>query len=130
MASCPVDPAGSVSAGGGATQPLEVVVVGGSICGLAVAHGLLHALPGCKVTVLERAHHISEAGAGLGLDRETCAALADWGLATGLQEASLPLDAEINRAVNSKAKTAREIYRDDHYNHRRYIVIESSSSRA
>jgi 2-polyprenyl-6-methoxyphenol hydroxylase-like FAD-dependent oxidoreductase len=100
-------------------RPLEVVVVGGSIAGLAVAHGLLHALPGCKVTVLERARHLTEGGAGLGLDRDTCTALADWGLGKGLQEASLPLDTEINRAVNEKTKTAREIYRDDNYDHRR-----------
>lgn len=42
-------------------SPLEVVVIGGSVGGLAAAHALLRA--GCSVTVFERSQRVAAAGA-------------------------------------------------------------------
>lgn len=50
----------------GGLPPLDVVVIGGSVGGLAVAHALLRA--GCSVIVCERAERVAAAGAvSLGL---------------------------------------------------------------
>ncbi|KAK9828478.1 hypothetical protein WJX72_000211 [[Myrmecia] bisecta] len=96
------------------TTTVRVVVVGGSIGGLACAHALLKA--GFEVTVLERASHIASAGAGLGLDRHACDILRSFGLAQQLEENSLPMDIEIHEAVVNGRR--QEVFRDDHYNHR------------
>lgn len=96
-------------------RQLEAVVVGGSIAGLSVAHALLKA--GCKVTVLERAAgKAHSAGAGLGLDRDACDAVASFGLGEGLQAASIPLPNEEVRAV--VGKEAIRLHRDESYDHR------------
>lgn len=72
----------------------RAVVVGGSIAGLSCAHALLQT-GFFSVVVLEKAGAaVSAAGAGLGLDRDACAALTDWGLGDALLSHSLPLNAE------------------------------------
>ncbi|KAH9323536.1 hypothetical protein KI387_018175 [Taxus chinensis] len=96
---------------------MKVVVVGGSIAGLACAHALL--LAGCKqVIVLEKARTLTSAGAGLGLDPKTCQALAEWGLLQQLMDTTLPLAMEQNQATESKSKTSRVLARDENLNFR------------
>jgi hypothetical protein len=79
--------------GMGKNEMKKVVVVGGSIAGLSCAHAFLKA-KGWEVVVLEKARSVSSAGAGLGLDPESCDALKDWGIGDGLLQQSLPLSIE------------------------------------
>eukprot|EP00884_Botryococcus_braunii_P019588 jgi/Botrbrau1/6312/Bobra.0339s0022.1 len=98
------------------SKPLDVVVIGGSVGGLSVAHALLQV--GCSVTVFERAEKVVAAGAGLGLDKETCKVLESFGLGRELCQHSCDLHTEINRAVGSATEASRVMWRDDTLNHR------------
>ncbi|KAK9811813.1 hypothetical protein WJX72_010600 [[Myrmecia] bisecta] len=101
--------------------PLEVLIVGGSIAGLACAHALLK--QGCRVTVLERSITIAAAGAGLGLDQQACDILRSFGLGQDLVENSCELGTEVNRVVVPPiqcggGRTVEEVFRDEQYGHR------------
>ncbi len=73
----------------------SAVVVGGGIGGLACALGLGRS--GVPVTVLERAPHFAEVGAGVQLGPNAVRVLADWGLAEPLRAvASYPDDLRVH----------------------------------
>ncbi|GLJ32652.1 hypothetical protein SUGI_0656960 [Cryptomeria japonica] len=94
---------------------MKVVVVGGSMAGLACAHALFSA--GCKqVIVLEKARTLKSAGAGLALDSQTCQALAEWQLHQQLMDSTLPLTIDQNQATESKSKATRVLARDENFN--------------
>eukprot|EP01018_Ginkgo_biloba_P011495 Gb_23864 [translate_table: standard] len=95
---------------------MKVVVVGGSIAGLACAYALIAA--GCQAIVLEKARSLTSAGAGLGLDPETCQALCGWGLHHQLMQTTVPLTIDENRATDSTSKVTRRLARDENLNFR------------
>ncbi|WP_376874025.1 FAD-dependent monooxygenase [Albirhodobacter sp. R86504] len=69
----------------------EVTVLGAGIAGLAVARAL--AMRGARVTVLEQAEAIREAGAGIQISPNGVKVLAALGLGAELEAASLPSQA-------------------------------------
>ncbi|TVU08053.1 hypothetical protein EJB05_41438, partial [Eragrostis curvula] len=95
------------------------VVVGGSVAGLACAHAA--AAAGWEVVVLEKAAAPAAGGgtgAGLGLDAQSMETLARWIPGWGLDDATLPLAVDLNRATDSETKAARTLARDDGFNFR------------
>ncbi|GLJ32651.1 hypothetical protein SUGI_0656950 [Cryptomeria japonica] len=96
---------------------MKVVVVGGSIAGLACAHALFAA--GCKqVIVLEKARTLKPAGAGLGLEPQTCKVLAEWDFHQQLMDSTLPLTIDQSQATDSKSNATRVLARDENFNYR------------
>ncbi|KAK9814697.1 hypothetical protein WJX72_010067 [[Myrmecia] bisecta] len=91
------------------------VVVGGSVGGLSTAHALFKA--GWHVVVLERASSVIPAGAGLGLDQDTQAAIASLGFSDAFGELSHPIPVDQYRWVDGKQQT-RVVAVDLHHNHR------------
>ncbi|GJM98057.1 hypothetical protein PR202_ga15032 [Eleusine coracana subsp. coracana] len=97
------------------------VVVGGSVAGLACAHAA--AAAGWDAVVLEKAAAPAAGagggtGAGLGLDAQSMETLARWIPGWGLDDATLPLAVDLNRATDSETKAARTLARDDGFNFR------------
>ncbi|KAK1611212.1 hypothetical protein QYE76_034885 [Lolium multiflorum] len=95
------------------------VVVGGSVAGLACAHAAAGA--GWKAVVLEKAAGPAAGGgtgAGLGLDAQSMETLARWIPGWGLDDATLPLAVDLNRATDSETKAARTLTRDQSFNFR------------
>ncbi|KAL3689483.1 hypothetical protein R1sor_015792 [Riccia sorocarpa] len=101
----------------GATK-LRVIVIGGSVAGLACAHALLKTGV-CRVMVIEKARALSgnNTGAGLGIDAAACEAMEDWGLRDELHLNSKPLDYEENRAVDPERKVSVKLARDENFRH-------------
>ncbi|GLJ32653.1 hypothetical protein SUGI_0656970 [Cryptomeria japonica] len=96
---------------------MKVVVVGGSIAGLACAHALFSA--GCKqVIALEKARTLKPAGAGLGLDPQTCQILAEWGLHQQIMDSTIPLTIDQIQTTDSKSNATRVLARDENFNYR------------
>jgi salicylate hydroxylase len=86
-------------------SPLEVLIVGGGIGGLAAA--LAAARAGCEVRLYERAPAFSEVGAGIQLGPNVTRILIDWGLEDELRavasfpERLLVRDAETGDALGA-----------------------------
>ncbi|CAL8464618.1 g4153 [Coccomyxa elongata] len=97
-------------------EKVNVIIIGGSVGGLACAHALLKSGRN-NVTVFERASAINAAGAGLGLGVEALAVLQSFGLEDELRTVSQPMPIEINRAVAPNGHV-RQLYEDRAYNHR------------
>jgi len=70
------------------THPLKAIVVGAGIGGLTSALALRQA--GCDITVVERAHDLAPAGAGISLWPNAVHALGSLGLAADLDAISAP----------------------------------------
>ncbi|CAA6666336.1 unnamed protein product [Spirodela intermedia] len=102
-----------------AGRPKVVVVVGGSIAGLSCAHALLSA--GWEVTVVEKTGSPPSGipnGAGLGLDREAQELLCRWISPELVDDGTLPLSIDMNRAIDSEKKISWTLARDDDFGFR------------
>ncbi|AWW41569.1 FAD-dependent monooxygenase [Streptomyces cadmiisoli] len=104
----------------------EVLVVGGGIGGLAVAHNL--ARSGYGVRLLERADHFGEVGAGLQLAPNATRLLRDWGLLDAVVERGVLPDRLVLRdAVDGRLLTSLDL--GDEFRRRYqapYVVVHRS----
>lgn len=79
-----------------APEPLHVLVIGGGLCGLAVA--IAASLSGCRVTVFESVASIHEIGAGLQSTPNGTRLLRQWGIFELLEPlAAKPVELQIRR---------------------------------
>lgn len=74
-----------------AVEDIEIVIVGGGICGLATALALHK--KGIKSVVLERSESLRAAGAGIGVHTNGWRAFDQLGIGSKLRRTSLPLQA-------------------------------------
>ena len=91
------------------SDPLDILIIGAGLGGLAAAIGILHY--GHKVTVLEAAQEIGEIGAGIQVSANGTKQLIRWGLGDKLKKhATTPDVTNLRRWENGKLLTQVDMF--------------------